>query len=320
FPKGLVIPEAIAVDLEKNQFAFSLCAAALVTVQCNAKASAWDFIGPVGILVNDCQDMANVIDNPLFITAVSLDVPQVWFRSALLPSDTSSAVFELEAVVPAPNGSNWVRSRAISTSGNGAFSDVTYLQEVNVIGGSLPPASQFFITTSFSLPYTRRQQSELTINPFLFDIVPGTPKNNTAAALKEVCSNLSTALSKKLADCEGAKKGTDVCNKLNGSPINQDAVTKNGKQCEAHTIKNGAFNPNIFDNALLPITQNGNTFTVGKESFQTLSDAVIGACKEQRQRNLATLDECAKNAANAAKCNKLDGTQVTREEVNLHNS
>lgn len=191
-----------------------------------------------------------------------------------------------------------------------------------------------FVATSFALPNRRHHRqrqhrhkqlrrnnnAKLTINPFLLDVTPGKPKDNSAASLKQVCNDLTTALNKKLADCQGANKGTAGCNKLNGSPINQDAVDKHGKQCQAHTIKNGAFNADIFDNALPTIDQKGKSFAVGNETFTTLSDALIGACKQQRQQNLATLDDCTKNAKDAAKCKKLDGTLVTREEVNLHNS
>ncbi|CAG8627403.1 8981_t:CDS:1, partial [Ambispora leptoticha] len=174
---------------------------------------------------------------------------------------------------------------------------------------------------SFAFPLTRRQQATMTINPFLFDIVPPVPKNSSAAALTEVCNTMSTVLNQTLANCQtAAKKGTAACNKLNGTPINQDAVDKHAQQCEAHGISNGAFNANIFGNALLSVAQTGNSFAVGNQTFQSLSDAVIGACKEQRQRNLATLDDCQNNPANAAKCQKLDGTMVTRKEINLHNS
>ncbi|CAG8542064.1 5629_t:CDS:1 [Acaulospora morrowiae] len=175
-------------------------------------------------------------------------------------------------------------------------------------------------TTSLALPYARRATTTLTINPFLFDVAPPTPNDNSAASLKDVCDSLSATLNKTLADCQDKNKGTDACNKPNGTPINEDAVAKHAKQCEAHTFVKGAYSPDIFGNKLLSIDQNGNTFTVGSETFQTLSDAVVGACKEQRQRNLATLDDCTNNPDNADKCKKLDGTQVSREEVNLHNS
>ncbi|CAG8635518.1 9261_t:CDS:1, partial [Ambispora gerdemannii] len=178
-----------------------------------------------------------------------------------------------------------------------------------------------FAVTSFAFPHTRRQQTSSTIDPFLFGVRPDTPKDVSAASLKTVCDSLATTLKKTLADCGAANKGTDTCNKPNGNPIDANVVDKHTKQCEAHGIdSNGLYDPNIFGNQLSAITQTGNTFTVGQESFQTEADAIVGACKQQRKQNLATLADCEADPANAAKCNKLDGTPVTRTEINLHNS
>ncbi|RHZ82024.1 hypothetical protein Glove_114g29 [Diversispora epigaea] len=154
YPNGLVIPDAIAVNLQHNKFAFSLCALATVDFQCNASSHSWGFVGPVGVLANECKDLEYAVDNPKFITAVSLDdiqtsndlvIHSAGFRSALLPGDTSTSLFTVEAAAPAPNpsvDSDWVRSKAFNQTGVGAFSDVTYLQLVYTKGGLTPPASQ----------------------------------------------------------------------------------------------------------------------------------------------------------------------------------
>jgi len=170
FPKGLVIPDAIAVDLTKNQFAFSLFLLSTLTVQCDASNKTWDFIGPVGLFVNSPDDLKSVNVNPQLITAVSffdtsssssLLVHSAGIRSAVLPSDTSSSLFLTNATTPAPNPSQdgaWLRSTAFNQQGNGAFSNVTYLQRVLTIGGNPPPNDQ--CGTSFpdkfvySVPYT----------------------------------------------------------------------------------------------------------------------------------------------------------------------
>ncbi|RHZ48711.1 hypothetical protein Glove_543g75 [Diversispora epigaea] len=129
FPSGLVIPPEIEAD-KKNKFAFSL-------------------FGPVGILVNDCKDFNEIIVEPRFVTAVSLDNPQAsntlvsaGFRSAF-PGDISTSLFTVEATAPAPNSGDaaWLRSKAFNQTGTGAFSDVTYLQRVYTTGelNAVPP-------------------------------------------------------------------------------------------------------------------------------------------------------------------------------------
>ncbi|CAG8468710.1 1516_t:CDS:2 [Diversispora eburnea] len=147
FPEDLVIPPEIAVDLDKNKYAFSLCPIAVVQYKC--AAAGWEFVGPLGVLVNDCKDFKEVIDHPDFVTAVSLfdtqtsSTPSGGFRSAI-PSDTSSSLFRVETTVDAPNPSEdnaWLRSVAFGQTGTGAFSDVTYLQRVNTKGGIAPSPS-----------------------------------------------------------------------------------------------------------------------------------------------------------------------------------
>ncbi|CAG8542080.1 5630_t:CDS:2 [Acaulospora morrowiae] len=158
FPKGLVIPDSIAVDLTQNEFAFALYAVAALEVQCNVAKGAWDFIGPVGILVNDPDDFKRVFDDPTFVTAVSVDadpgltVQAAGFR-AVIPTDTSSTLFVANGTAPAPNpdaDGPWLRSKAFNNTGSGAFSSVTYLQRVQT-KGAIPPAASLFRDTSTAL-------------------------------------------------------------------------------------------------------------------------------------------------------------------------
>ncbi|RHZ48696.1 hypothetical protein Glove_543g78 [Diversispora epigaea] len=154
FPNGLEIPSAIAVDLTKNKFSFSLCVIAATGFQCNATAGTWSFVGPDGVFVNDCKDFNDAVDDPRFITAVALNdvetssdlvIHSAGIRSAFTPDDTSTSIFTVEATTPAPNPSVdgvWLRSKASNQTGTGKFTQVTYLQRVFTKGSLTPPSSQ----------------------------------------------------------------------------------------------------------------------------------------------------------------------------------
>ncbi|CAG8745149.1 1508_t:CDS:2, partial [Acaulospora morrowiae] len=105
--------------------------------------------GPLGILVNKPEDFKCVYDDPTFVTAVSVDAEislteqAAGFR-AVIPTDTSSSLFAINATTPAPNpdaDGPWLRSKAFNNTGSGAFSSVTYLQRVRTKGGNVPAAS-----------------------------------------------------------------------------------------------------------------------------------------------------------------------------------
>ncbi|RHZ82022.1 hypothetical protein Glove_114g23 [Diversispora epigaea] len=92
----------------------------MVNFQCNVSSHSWGFVGPVGVLANKCKDLENAVDNPKFITAVSLDdiqtssdlvIHSAGFRFVLLPGDISTSLFMVEAAAPSVD-SDWVRSKA----------------------------------------------------------------------------------------------------------------------------------------------------------------------------------------------------------------
>ncbi|CAG8617519.1 4402_t:CDS:2 [Diversispora eburnea] len=148
FPNDLEIPAGIAVDLTLNKFSFSLCLVGVIDFTCNTATGTWNVVGPTGVLANECKDFSKVAGDPKFITATTLDTESVTnagLRSAVLPNDTSTAIFTREAAENSPNPSvdtTWIRSKASDQTGNGKFVQVTYLQRVLTTGGLPPPTSE----------------------------------------------------------------------------------------------------------------------------------------------------------------------------------
>lgn len=191
-------------------------------------------------------------------------------------------------------------------------------------------------SSSSAYPLVKRVDATFNVNPLLlnvpfptvtpntaggFDV--GTSKVNVASlpdALLEGCKQRFDQLQQTLADCKVSK--APECNKLNGQPIDTAALTKDADQCPAHQlVQNGNkvdFDPSIFGTPTPPITQTGNVFSVSGQDFNSLSEAVIGSCKAQRKENLDKLSACA--TAPSAECNQLDGTPITREQINKQNS
>ncbi|RHZ84217.1 hypothetical protein Glove_84g35 [Diversispora epigaea] len=167
FPNNLEIPAGIAVDLTLNKFSFSLCLVGGIGFKCNTATSTWDFVGPTGLLANECKDFRKVPDDPKFITAITFDTESVTnagLRSEVSPDDTSTAIFTREAAVNSPNPSvdtTWLRSNASGQTGNGKFAQVTYLQRVLTTGGLPPPTSQCGSIYSNNYIYSARYRATL---------------------------------------------------------------------------------------------------------------------------------------------------------------
>ena len=103
--------------------------------------SAWVFVAPVATLFADANYHGQV---------------GIHYRGPTW-EDNGGSIVKASNALPCPldpTAIPWLRLQAVSTSGPGIFSSVSYVQRVNTTGGLKPTAPGLFVGESIEVPYT----------------------------------------------------------------------------------------------------------------------------------------------------------------------
>jgi hypothetical protein len=123
----------------ENKVAFHVYALGVQVYKWNG--TSWDFVAPVATLSADANYSGEV---------------GIHYAGPTWQSDSGSKVAakRLAGCSPDSTAIPWLRLQAVSTTGPGIFSTVTYIQRVNTTGGLAPATPGAFIGALAEVPYT----------------------------------------------------------------------------------------------------------------------------------------------------------------------
>jgi hypothetical protein len=122
-----------------NKVAFRVYAQGVQVYKWNG--TSWDFVAPVATLSADTNYTGEV---------------GIHYAGPTWESNSGSKVVasRVAGCSPDPTAIPWLRLKAVSTTGPGIFSSVTYIQRVNTTGGLAPTAPGSSIGALEEVPYT----------------------------------------------------------------------------------------------------------------------------------------------------------------------
>lgn len=103
--------------------------------------SSWVFVGPEARLYAD----------PNYQAEVGMHYAGPYWESY---SGSKVRGSKMEGCTPDPNAIDWLKLRAVETSGPGVFSSTTFIQRVNTAGGKAPTTPGQTVGEVANVPYT----------------------------------------------------------------------------------------------------------------------------------------------------------------------
>ncbi|CAG8486656.1 600_t:CDS:2 [Paraglomus brasilianum] len=159
------VPDALKVP-NGHKFKFLLYASGYQNYQCKGGAHGqpgnWTFVGPVANLINDIYhgSFGNACNQVVFHHLEKTKRVSGVAWSGIIPSDYSMVVANAVMTYPSPDGENnipWLLAKAIYNSGDGVFSDVTFVYRTETYGGKAPPnekcGTEFSDGYKYASPY-----------------------------------------------------------------------------------------------------------------------------------------------------------------------